>query len=266
MIPRKIHYCWLSGGSMPENTVKCMKTWKDIIPECEMVLWDKTKFDVNSVPFVAEACSVKKWAFAADYIRLYALYTEGGIYLDTDVVIKKDFSEFLGYDFFTGIEYHHELKSKKGIDTRLQNKKIKPPVQQCLLQAAIMGAAPKNKFVKECLDWYGDKHFILSPGRYNTRILAPDIYTMIAVKYGFCNKDELQLLNGNMAVLPSCYFASNIANYTKGAYALHCCEGGWREKSLSRRIYMWLTLNDRLRKLLGKKPLRVKTLDEAIND
>jgi mannosyltransferase OCH1-like enzyme len=84
-IPKKIHYCWLSGDEIPAETVKCINTWKKIMPEYELVLWDKNKFDIKSVPFVEEACKVKKWAFAADFIRLYAIYNEGGIYMDTDV-------------------------------------------------------------------------------------------------------------------------------------------------------------------------------------
>ena len=43
---------------------------------------DGNSFDFNSVPYVRDAMKAKKYAFAADYIRLYALYTEGGIYLD----------------------------------------------------------------------------------------------------------------------------------------------------------------------------------------
>jgi mannosyltransferase OCH1-like enzyme len=99
MIPKKIHYCWLSGEKMPEDAISCMKSWQKMMPEYELVLWDTNRFDVNSVPFVAEAVSVKKWAFAADYIRLYALYTEGGIYLDTDVFVRKSFTNLLDCGF-----------------------------------------------------------------------------------------------------------------------------------------------------------------------
>jgi mannosyltransferase OCH1-like enzyme len=107
-IPKKIHYCWLSGEQMPEEMVVCMKTWQKVMPEYEMVLWDTNKFNINSVSFVAEAFRVKKWAFAADYIRLYAVYTEGGIYLDTDVFVRKSFDDFLDYDFFTSLEYNEK--------------------------------------------------------------------------------------------------------------------------------------------------------------
>ena len=58
------------------------------MPDYEIIRWDRNKFSIESVPFVNEAYSVKKWAFASDYIRLYALYNEGGIYLDSDVLVR----------------------------------------------------------------------------------------------------------------------------------------------------------------------------------
>jgi mannosyltransferase OCH1-like enzyme len=42
MIPKKIHYCWLSGEAIPQNFQKCIATWKEIMPEYEIICWDKT--------------------------------------------------------------------------------------------------------------------------------------------------------------------------------------------------------------------------------
>ncbi len=30
MIPKIIHFCWLSGDPYPEKIRKCMKTWKKV--------------------------------------------------------------------------------------------------------------------------------------------------------------------------------------------------------------------------------------------
>jgi hypothetical protein len=54
---------------MPAETIKCIDSWKEKMPEYEFVLWDKNRFDITSVTFVEEACKVKKWAFAADYTQ-----------------------------------------------------------------------------------------------------------------------------------------------------------------------------------------------------
>lgn len=94
MIPKVIHFCWLSNEPYPDLIKKCIESWKEKLPDYAIKKWDTTNFDVTSVPFVKEAYECKKWAFAADYIRLHALYTEGGIYLDSDVRVLKSFDVF----------------------------------------------------------------------------------------------------------------------------------------------------------------------------
>lgn len=80
MIPKKIHLCWLGGGKYSPLIRHCIDSWYRILPDYEIILWDTGRFDVNSVPWVKEAFAAKKYAFASDYIRAYALYHEGGIY------------------------------------------------------------------------------------------------------------------------------------------------------------------------------------------
>jgi mannosyltransferase OCH1-like enzyme len=168
MIPKKLHYCWLSGEKMPKIIVECMKTWREIGSEYELILWDRDKFDINSIDFVAEACSVKKWASASDYIRLYALYIEGGIYLDSDVIIQKNFSDFLNHDFFSCIEYHQSVVEKNNSKALLyEDGSVKNPVMRVPgigIQAAVLGSIKGHPFLKDCLTWYEQNHFILSNG------------------------------------------------------------------------------------------------------
>ena len=83
MIPKIIHYCWLSGEPIPWQLQICMASWKKYLPEYEFVMWDTQRFDINSLLWTKQAFEAKKYAFAADYIRLYAVYTYGGIYLDS---------------------------------------------------------------------------------------------------------------------------------------------------------------------------------------
>ena len=82
MIPKIIHFCWLSNDPYPKEIRQCMDSWEKVMPDYEIKLWNMETFDVSSAPvYVQEAVKARKWAFAADYIRMYALYTEGGIYL-----------------------------------------------------------------------------------------------------------------------------------------------------------------------------------------
>ena len=80
MIPKIIHYCWLSNDPIPENMQKWMSTWKKL-NGYEFILWNFDRFDINSSIWVKQAFNAKKYAFAADYIRAFALYNYGGIYM-----------------------------------------------------------------------------------------------------------------------------------------------------------------------------------------
>ena len=81
MIPKIIHYCWLSNDPIPDDLKKCMDSWKEKLPDYEVMLWNFDRFPKTKSQWVSDAFDNKKYAFAADYIRLNALYNYGGIYL-----------------------------------------------------------------------------------------------------------------------------------------------------------------------------------------
>lgn len=104
MIPKILHYCWFGGKPMPKLEKRCMESWQRMLPEYKIMRWDETTFDVYSHPFTAAAYKAKKYAFVADYVRLYALQQYGGIYLDTDIEIVKPFDNLLHYSAFGGVK------------------------------------------------------------------------------------------------------------------------------------------------------------------
>ena len=74
------------------------------MPDWEFILWDKNCLkDLNS-DWVNEAYSTKKYAFAADYIRLYAVNKFGGFYLDSDVEVLKNFAPLLDSPYIFALE------------------------------------------------------------------------------------------------------------------------------------------------------------------
>jgi len=262
MIPKKIHYCWLSGEVIPDKLQVCIKSWKEIMPDYEVILWDKNRFDISSIPFVEEACKVKKWAFAADYIRLHALYTEGGIYMDSDVFVKKKFDHFLNADFFTSLVYFPAtIKEKNTLELLHNDGSSKIPFTHKPgfgIQAAVFGSIMGHPYLKDCLEYYEDKHFMLEDKTYFNKIVASDIYAMIAEKYGFRYKNELQQLKDNMLILPSEIFAGNLGEVTENTYAIHYCAGSWITptfRSVLRKYLEKMKIDNIIRKLLGK-PLK----------
>jgi hypothetical protein len=252
MIPRKIHYCWLSGEPLPGNLEKCLSSWRSVLDDYEIVRWDAQRFDINSIPFVKEACSVKKWAFAADYIRLHALYEEGGIYLDADVCVRGRFDSFLNNDFFSAVEYHPSIvKSQKtrtllNVDGSRKNTTIAVP--GIGVQAALMGSIKGHPFLKKAMDYYRDRSFVLDDGTLATTMLAPAVLALCAEDFGFKYVNARQHIDANMLFLEPELIASTINYATRDAIAVHCCEGSWRDPTLLRLIgRSWLA-----RKLRGR--------------
>lgn len=97
MIPKVIHYCWFGKNGKPELIKKCIASWKEYCPDYEIIEWNESNFDISSIPYVAQAYADKKWAFVSDYVRLYAIYNHGGIYLDTDVILHHRIDDLLQY-------------------------------------------------------------------------------------------------------------------------------------------------------------------------
>ena len=84
-IPKTIHYCWFGKGEKPKIVKKCIESWKSNLNNYEIIEWNEENFDINSNVFIRQAYDNGKYAFVSDYVRVYALYNYGGIYLDTDV-------------------------------------------------------------------------------------------------------------------------------------------------------------------------------------
>ena len=149
MIPKIIHYCWLSDDPIPQNLQNCMNSWKEKIPDYEFILWNFDRFDKNSSKWVTQAFDNKKYAFAADYIRLYAVYNYGGFYMDMDIEVLKPFDDLLSKN----IVLAYEDDEKIGIE------------------AGVFGAEQYNSIIKNCLDYYTDKSFIKEDGTFDTKAL-----------------------------------------------------------------------------------------------
>ena len=147
-------------------------------------------------------------AFVTDYVRLYALYHEGGIYMDTDVLVKKSFDSLLQYGCFTAIEYHPEMietdtEAKTRLTEEGTNRYPGTRVPGLGLQAAIIGAEKGHPYLKAAMLFYETHHFLQPDGSWYIREIAPDILAEAAEQFGLkYNKDITQVLSENMLILP----------------------------------------------------------------
>lgn len=225
MIPKKIHYCWFGRGRMPDLALNCIESWHKHMPDYEYKLWNEDSFDIHLNAYVEEAYQARKFAFVTDYVRLYALYTEGGIYMDTDVEVLKPFDDLLELPGFTGYE----------------GSKYLPPVTGTLASEA------NNMWVKEQLDSYLDAHFIKSDGTLDTTTNTARI-SEIMRKGGFVQSGEKQVYK-DMHIFPVDYFCPRQTTgellFSDNTYCDHHFMGSWSDK----------TSSNFLLKLIGQKNL-----------
>ncbi|MGC3978987.1 MAG: glycosyltransferase [Paludibacteraceae bacterium] len=201
MIPKIIHYCWFGRGQMPELAVKCIDSWKKFLPEYELRLWNEDSFDINAVPYVREAYQSRKFAFVTDYVRLYALYTEGGVYMDTDVEVLKSLDDLLHLPAFSGFE------SEKEIPT------------------GIMASEKNGVWAKEMLGYYdNDRHFVLADGTMDMTTNVQIIGGLMSAN-GFKLKNGYQVYKACMHIFPKDYFCpksrTGIITLTANTYCIH---------------------------------------------
>lgn len=148
MIPKIIHYCWLSNDPLPDEIRNYIESWKEKLPDYQIIKWDFSIFDKSGSKWVEQAFDRRKYAFAADFIRLYAVYNYGGIYLDSDVQVLKTFDPFLCLNTMIGWQCN-----RNG------------------LEIATFGAEKGAEWVKKCLDYYDGREFVNPDGSLNTKIL-----------------------------------------------------------------------------------------------
>lgn len=212
MIPKKIHYCWFGRGQMTELARSCIKSWKKYLPDYELILWNEDNFDITMNRYVKEAYEAKKYAFVTDFVRLYAIYHHGGIYMDTDVEVLKSLDRFLEHRAFTGCE------SK----------------DMCV--TGIMAAEKGHIWIETLLNDYNDKLFLLTDGSYNMIANTHTITEITIKQFGWIEKSDHQYLSDGLNIYPFDFFCAKDwktgkVKSTKNTYTIHHFSGSWHTKA-----------------------------------
>ena len=162
-IPKIIHLCWFGKGAFPSLTEQCVNSWKKYLPNYEIKIWNEETFDVNICAYTQKAYEEKRWAFVSDYVRLWALYQYGGIYMDTDLEVIRDFSALLnGHDFVSSY------------------------VEGGLVATAFIASNEGHPFVKRLLEYYDSESQRIDCDQTIDFVMNPLIFTKIAIEqYGF---------------------------------------------------------------------------------
>ena len=212
MIPKIIHYCWFGRNEMPEKFKACIKSWKEKMPDYEIICWNEDNYDVNKCQYIKDAYEMKKWAFVSDYVRLDVCYTYGGIYLDTDVEVIKSFDELLNLNGFCGMEIGKNCLANE--------------VNVGLALGMIKGL-PIGKILR---DDYHSLRFIKKDGTLDLTP-CPTIQTRVLVKHGLKLNNEQQTID-DMTVFPTRFFCpmnqyTGDIVITPDTFSIHHYAGSW---------------------------------------
>lgn len=210
-IPKKIHYCWFGGKEKPESVKKYLETWK-ILSGYEIIEWNENNFNIEENDFTKFAYQNKKWAFVADYVRLKVLYEYGGIYLDTDIEVKKSFDELLDSPMILSFIY------------------------DCSIGTAVIGSTPRHKIIGDLLNLYNNSKFTFVNNKI--QLIIPkyegyqinnnnDLFTLYFIK----NISKFKLVNktqklDNVTIYQKEYFERRTFNKNID-FAVHHCYGSW---------------------------------------
>ena len=86
----KIHYVWVGNKEMPDQCKRYLESW-DKIKDCEIVkIGNECEAISLQSPFLKKAFHTENWCNISNYMRAYAMYYYGGIYMDTDVEVVRD--------------------------------------------------------------------------------------------------------------------------------------------------------------------------------
>ena len=236
MIPKIIHMCWFGGNPYPWKIQYCIDSWKRILPDYEVMLWDEERFDVGSLAWTREAYDAGKYAFVADYVRFYAMYNYGGIYMDCDVEVIRSFDDLLGLPYFVGNE---------ACDSSIE--------------LAAFGAEKGLEWVKYAMDHYVGRHFIKENGE---RDMLPIPFVMmphLSRKYDVVHIGGLSEFDpdpSRICVLPLDWFNAHPWEegigkkyvITENTRCIHHFANSWTEDKFVggplHRLYYWITGKD----------------------
>lgn len=211
MIPKIIHYIWFGSNPFPNKIKKCIDSWRRYLPDYIFMLWNEESYDINkSCMFVREAYKLKKYAFVSDYVRLWALYKYGGLYLDTDIEILKP------------------------LESNFLRKKIVLGTDEGGFLTALMLSEPRQPFIKECMEQYHQRTFIIKNGKLDMEVNNTSMQEVLK-NYGYVISNQRQTLNEGIDIYPDDYFhcrslTSGKLHITKNSFAIHWHTITWVSK------------------------------------
>lgn len=218
MIPKKIHYCWFGGNPKPKLAKKCFRSWKKYCPGYEIIEWNEDNYDLSAAPlYVRQAYEAKKWAFVTDYVRLQVVYEQGGIYLDTDVELRKSLDPLLENGAYYGFEDGAHVNTGVGF-----------------------GSEQGHPLLREMMEDYREIPFVLEDGSYDL-LSCPVRNTEAFLRHGLRQDNSMQTLEGDVRILPSDYlnpkdWKTGEIRLTQNTLSIHHFSASWYTPEMMKKL------------------------------
>ena len=262
MIPKIIHYCWFGHNPLPPLAKECIASWRKFLPDYEIWQWGEVPlcentnetmryendcsttigddylsknvnrlydkrvfFDVNMIPYTAEAYQQGKYAFVSDYARFWIIYRHGGIYFDTDVEVIRPMDDIIEKGNFMGFEMDPDGENTPG--------RYAPKYAFDVAAGLGFGMGKSHPFMRRMLEIYENLEF--QGAAMNPWLKTVVAYTTEALmNEGLRNTKGIQQI-GDIIIYPSEYFApinivSGRLHVTENTRCIHRYMGSWSEK------------------------------------
>jgi hypothetical protein len=205
---------------MPLAETRFVNGWKEKLPDYQFFLWNEDNFDVNTSKFTRLAADAEKWGFIPDYLRAYAIYNFGGIFLDVDIEVLKPFDNLLDNICFAGFEDETHINP-----------------------GSIFAGEKGCAVAREIMNFYSNHNFINRDGKLNLTT-SPIVLSKILEKYGVVLDNSYQEL-GCFTVYPTEYFCpksfiTGLSNITNNTYSIHHFSGSWLSDETKQNVkFRW---------------------------
>lgn len=221
MIPKIIHYCWFGTMEKPSQVCRYIRTWEKHFPNWKIIEWSEENVNIDLLPrYAQEAYKCKKYAFVSDYVRLWALNTYGGLYLDTDVEVLRNFeSKLSNASIVVCFEHPHGLST------------------------GIIAAEPRQQCLEKFMETYQTRNFIFEDGTFDLTTIN-DGFNFVMQEQGvdLSFEREQKLDNGIQVYTSDVFSAFDMKhwheNVTSSTYSVHHMAGTWFDKKKCIKNYL----------------------------
>ena len=217
MIPKDIHYVWI-GPYMDSQPYP--QLWKNVLTDYNIVQWN----NVTAKPYIDQAVNLfggidklkdKSYTYLSDLVRLLILKDHGGVYLDHDIHVIKDFTELL-IDMKLVLTYQYDNPNKEKLLSYTKGKllndllngeygtynRVSATVNNCFI------AVIKNhEFISKAIDLTLLNHYSPKDGQYAMSDwgVGPEVFTLLANINGFQTNSCLTETINNIRILEKKY-------------------------------------------------------------